>query len=92
MNPPANGTRRFAFVALSTLFGAIGFALLAMLLVHSAYVAVNGLPTTPDNRLFVLLMLSCACAAPLGGSLTFLAAVFVLYLQNVRAERARQAA
>ncbi|BCX03026.1 MAG: hypothetical protein KatS3mg053_0964 [Candidatus Roseilinea sp.] len=92
MNPTTNVTLRFAFVALSTLFGAIGFALVAMLLVHSAYISANGSPTELDSALFILLMLSCACAAPLGGSLAFLAAVFALYLQNMRTERARQAA
>lgn len=91
MNPTASITLRFAFVALSTLFGALGFALLAMVNVHSAYVAVNGAATAPDNLLFILPVLGCICAAPPGGSLAFLAAVFVLYLRNMHAERTHQA-
>lgn len=92
MSTAANITLRFTFVALSVLIGAVISALCAMWAIHAVYVAVNGQPDAPNAALFLLLGLACPIAGSIGGSLSFLGALLVLYVINHREQRVRQTA
>jgi hypothetical protein len=92
MEPRANITLRFAFVALSVLGGATLFALLAMWATNALVVAANAPPAGPNAGLFILLTMACLIAGPIGGSIALVASLLILYAQNARAERDRQAA
>lgn len=95
MQTPTNVALRFAFVAFSTLGGAVLMALLTMLLTASVYRAANGHAIGANDLnqgLFVLLIGACAVGTSVGASAGLILASVVLYLRNKRAEAKQQAA
>jgi multisubunit Na+/H+ antiporter MnhB subunit len=95
MKTPANVALRFAFVAFSTLGGAVLTALLTMFLTASVYQSANGHAVNPNDLnagLFVFLIGACAVGTSLGASAGLVLASIALYLSNKRAEAKQQQA
>lgn len=93
MKTPDNVALRFAFVAFSTLGGAVLTALLAMFLTASVYQSANGSAVNAsglNQGLFVLLIGACAVGTSVGASAGLILSSIVLYLSNKRAEAKQQ--